>query len=203
MARTVILFASLLFVGLLSGVALLVWLVYSPVGMSPAFYVETMQRAIRILTDGEGFDVSPSFVILRQNALVKWSDKWSRSPLSSCRNETGLSGVSLTRRLCGLAPTGGPIERLTPMPLVATDEVVAISILHGCFCMKEERLAAGLRFIGFKIMTSRKGMGSVKEIRKRRGSVHPFVNRTRSLRRCLTPPRPTRQIRSPRTKCPT
>lgn len=50
MARKIILFGSLLFVGLTAGAAYAVWFIYNPVGMSSAFYVETMQHAIRALT---------------------------------------------------------------------------------------------------------------------------------------------------------
>lgn len=49
MARTIILFASLFFVGLTSGGAFVVYLAYNPAGMSAAFYVETMQHAIRVM----------------------------------------------------------------------------------------------------------------------------------------------------------
>lgn len=49
MARTIVLFASLLFVALASGGAFVVYLAYDPSGMSAAFYVETMQHAIRVL----------------------------------------------------------------------------------------------------------------------------------------------------------
>lgn len=50
MARRIALFASLFFVGLTSGGAFVVYLVYNPASMAPAFYVETMQHAIRLLT---------------------------------------------------------------------------------------------------------------------------------------------------------
>jgi uncharacterized membrane protein len=49
MARRIILFASLFFVALTSGGAFVVYLAYNPAGMSAAFYVETMQHAIRSL----------------------------------------------------------------------------------------------------------------------------------------------------------
>src|SRR5260370_38299507 len=49
MARGVILFASLFFVALASGGAFVVYLAYNPAGMAPAFYVETMQHAIRVM----------------------------------------------------------------------------------------------------------------------------------------------------------
>ena len=49
MARRIVLFAALFFVALTSGGAFVVYLVYNPTGMSPAFYVETMQHAIRVL----------------------------------------------------------------------------------------------------------------------------------------------------------
>ena len=45
-----ILFGSLLFVGLTAGAAFVVWFVYNPDGMSSAFYVESMQHSIRRLT---------------------------------------------------------------------------------------------------------------------------------------------------------
>ena len=50
MAKRVVLFGSLLFVGLTAGAAYVVWFDYNPQGMSPAFYVEKIQHAIRVLT---------------------------------------------------------------------------------------------------------------------------------------------------------
>lgn len=50
MARKIIIFGSLLFVGLTAGPAYVVWFVYNPDGMSPAVYIENMQHAIRVLT---------------------------------------------------------------------------------------------------------------------------------------------------------
>src|SRR5215467_8186784 len=50
MGRQIILFGSLLFVGLTAGAAYVVWFVYNPSGMSSAFYVENMQHSIRRLT---------------------------------------------------------------------------------------------------------------------------------------------------------
>lgn len=50
MGRQIILFGSLLFVGLTAGAAFVVWFVYNPGGMSPDFYVENMQHSIRRLT---------------------------------------------------------------------------------------------------------------------------------------------------------
>lgn len=50
MGRQIILFGSLLFVGLTAGAAFVVWFVYNPDGMSSAFYVENMQHSIRRLT---------------------------------------------------------------------------------------------------------------------------------------------------------
>lgn len=49
MTRKIILFAALFFVALASGGAFVVYLAYNPAGMSAAFYVETMQHAIRVL----------------------------------------------------------------------------------------------------------------------------------------------------------
>jgi uncharacterized membrane protein len=49
MVRTGVLFAALFFVALTSGGAFVVYLVYNPAGMSSAFYVETMQHAIRVM----------------------------------------------------------------------------------------------------------------------------------------------------------
>ena len=50
MAQKIILFGSLMFVGLTAGSAYVVWFDYNPDGMSSAFYVEKMQHAIRVLT---------------------------------------------------------------------------------------------------------------------------------------------------------
>ena len=50
MTRGIVLFAALFFVALMAGVAFTVWLYFNPAGMSPPFYVETMQHAIRAFT---------------------------------------------------------------------------------------------------------------------------------------------------------
>lgn len=50
MGRQIILFGSLLFVGLTAGAAYVVWFVYNPDGMSSGFYIENMQHSIRRLT---------------------------------------------------------------------------------------------------------------------------------------------------------
>lgn len=50
MAQKIVLFGSLLFVGLTAGAAYVVWFDYNPAGMSPSFYVQHMQHAIRALT---------------------------------------------------------------------------------------------------------------------------------------------------------
>lgn len=50
MARRIILFAALFFVGLVAGAAFAIWFDYDPAGMSPAFYAEKMQHAIRVFT---------------------------------------------------------------------------------------------------------------------------------------------------------
>ncbi|HKU25228.1 MAG TPA: DUF1772 domain-containing protein [Candidatus Sulfotelmatobacter sp.] len=50
MGRQLILFGSLLFVGLTAGAAFVVWFVYNPDGMTSAFYVENMHQSIRRLT---------------------------------------------------------------------------------------------------------------------------------------------------------
>ena len=50
MMRKFILFAALLFVALVAGAAFAIWFDYDPNGMSPAFYTEKMQHAIRVFT---------------------------------------------------------------------------------------------------------------------------------------------------------
>ena len=50
MAQKIVLFGSLLFVGLTAGAAYVVWFDYNPVGMSSSLYVQHMQHAIRVLT---------------------------------------------------------------------------------------------------------------------------------------------------------
>lgn len=50
LTRKMVLFGSLLFVGLTAGAAYVIWFDYDPSGMSPAFFAETMQHAIRALT---------------------------------------------------------------------------------------------------------------------------------------------------------
>lgn len=49
MARKLVLFASLFFVALASGGAFVVSLAYNPATMAPAFYVQSMQHAIRVM----------------------------------------------------------------------------------------------------------------------------------------------------------
>lgn len=50
MIRKMVLFGSLLFVGLTAGAAYVIWFDYNPNAMSATFYAETMQHAIRVLT---------------------------------------------------------------------------------------------------------------------------------------------------------
>jgi uncharacterized membrane protein len=50
MTRKVALFVALFFVALTSGAAFAVWLDSSPSGLSPSFYVEKMQHAIRVFS---------------------------------------------------------------------------------------------------------------------------------------------------------
>jgi uncharacterized membrane protein len=50
MVRKLVLFGALFFVALVAGAAFAIWIDYNPAGMSPAFYTETMQHAIRVFT---------------------------------------------------------------------------------------------------------------------------------------------------------
>jgi uncharacterized membrane protein len=50
MARRIVLCLALFFVALTSGAAFVIWLDTNPSGMSPAFYAEKMQHAIRVFT---------------------------------------------------------------------------------------------------------------------------------------------------------
>jgi hypothetical protein len=49
-ARKFVLFAALFSVALVTGAAFAIWFDYNPTGMSPAFYTEKMQHAIRVFT---------------------------------------------------------------------------------------------------------------------------------------------------------
>jgi hypothetical protein len=50
MARKFVLFLALFFLALTSGAAFVIWLDFNPSGMSPIFYAEKWQHAIRIFT---------------------------------------------------------------------------------------------------------------------------------------------------------
>ena len=50
MTRKLALFAALFFVALVAGASFAIWIDYNPTDMSPAFYVEKMQHAIRVFT---------------------------------------------------------------------------------------------------------------------------------------------------------
>ena len=50
MARKLALFGALFFVALVAGAAFAIWIDYNPTGMSPAFYTQQMQHAIRVFT---------------------------------------------------------------------------------------------------------------------------------------------------------
>jgi hypothetical protein len=50
MARRVVLFLTLFFVALTSGAAFAIWLESNPSGVSPVFYTELMQHAVRLFT---------------------------------------------------------------------------------------------------------------------------------------------------------
>ena len=49
MTRRLILFGAILFAGLIAGGQYLVWWDYNPAGVSPAFYTEKIQFAIRVI----------------------------------------------------------------------------------------------------------------------------------------------------------
>lgn len=49
MTQRIFLFAALFFVAMTAGGAFVVYLIYNPASLSPAFYVESMQHAIRVL----------------------------------------------------------------------------------------------------------------------------------------------------------
>src|SRR5205809_6489825 len=48
MARRIVLFLTLFFVGLTSGAAFVIWLDFNPSGLAPTFYAEKWQHAIRV-----------------------------------------------------------------------------------------------------------------------------------------------------------
>lgn len=50
MTGKLVLFAAMFFVALVAGAAFAIWIDYNPTGMSPAFFVEKMQHAIRVFT---------------------------------------------------------------------------------------------------------------------------------------------------------
>jgi uncharacterized membrane protein len=50
MTRKLVLFAALVFIALVAGAAFAIWFDYNPSGMSPTFYTEKMQHAIRVFT---------------------------------------------------------------------------------------------------------------------------------------------------------
>src|SRR5437762_4745758 len=50
MIRKLVLFGALFFVALVAGAAFAIWIDYNPTDMSPAFYTEKMQHAIRVFT---------------------------------------------------------------------------------------------------------------------------------------------------------
>ena len=50
MARTIALFGTLFFCGLVAGTAFVIWIEYNPSGLSPADYTAIMQHAIRVFT---------------------------------------------------------------------------------------------------------------------------------------------------------
>ncbi len=50
MVRRIALSAALFFVALVAGAAFAIWIDYNPAGMSPTFYVEKIQHAIRVFT---------------------------------------------------------------------------------------------------------------------------------------------------------
>jgi hypothetical protein len=50
MARRIVLFLTLFSVGLTSGAAFVIWLDFNPSGLTPTFYAEKWQQAIRVFT---------------------------------------------------------------------------------------------------------------------------------------------------------
>jgi hypothetical protein len=73
MARKVFLFPTLFFLALTSGAAFVIWLDYNPAGLSPNFYAEKWQHAIRVFTIplntvailGVLFTVALTFIVRR------------------------------------------------------------------------------------------------------------------------------------------
>lgn len=79
MARRIVLFAALFFVALTSGGAFVVYLAYNPAGMSPAFYVETVQHAIHamlplavVLNLGLFFTIVSAVIARRDGPSFYW-----------------------------------------------------------------------------------------------------------------------------------
>jgi len=102
MGRQVILFGSLLFVGLTAGAAYVVWFVYRPGGMSSAVYVENMQHAIRVLTIP-----LPTIVVL---GLL-----FTAVASFQARNDRAVFSLLVTACLCVLAV--GLITRFGNIPI--------------------------------------------------------------------------------------
>lgn len=50
MTRKLVIFAAVLFNGLVAGAAFAIWIDYNPSGMSPSFYTQKMQHAIQVFT---------------------------------------------------------------------------------------------------------------------------------------------------------
>ena len=102
MGRQIILFGSLLFVGLTAGAAYVVWFVYNPGRMSSAFYVENMQHAIRALTIP-----LPTIVVL---GLL-----FTAVASFQARNDRAVFSLLVTACLCVLAV--GLITRFGNIPI--------------------------------------------------------------------------------------
>src|SRR5579859_7802223 len=90
MGRQIILCGSLLFVGLTAGAAYVVWFIYRPDGMSSAFYVESMQQAIRRLT-------------IPLPAIVVLGLLFTAVAAYQARNDRAVFSLLLTACLCVLA----------------------------------------------------------------------------------------------------
>ena len=102
MGRQIIFFGSQLFVGLTAGAAYVVWFVYNPRGMSPAFYVQNMQHSIRTLTIP-----LPTIVVL---GLL-----FTAVASFQARNDRAVFSVLATACLCVLAV--GLITRFGNIPI--------------------------------------------------------------------------------------
>ena len=84
MARGIMLFGALFFVGIVAGAAFVIWIEYNPSGLSAANYIESMQHAIRVFTVPLPSIVVLSVLFSGVSSVLAWRERRTFYLLAAC-----------------------------------------------------------------------------------------------------------------------